>query len=96
MNQPAYNIVTRHPHTTVPVIRVFLVTFWHERILGSDTLLAMDSLCVALDYPDVLDHGVPLCQAGWLLGKLVEPVLGYPPFLRQKVAREKTNGAQPR
>jgi len=25
-------------------------------------------------YPGVLDHGTPLCQAGWQLGKIVEPV----------------------
>jgi hypothetical protein len=40
MNQPACNIVTRYPQTPGPVIRVFLVTFWHDRVLGSDTLLA--------------------------------------------------------
>jgi hypothetical protein len=43
MNQPACNIVTRYPQTPGPVIRVFLVTFWPDRILGSDTLLASDS-----------------------------------------------------
>ncbi len=42
MNQPAYNIVTRYPQTPGPVIRVFLLTFWHDRVLGSDTLLASD------------------------------------------------------
>jgi hypothetical protein len=40
MNQPACNIVTRFPG---PVIRIVLVTFWHNRVLGSDTLLASDS-----------------------------------------------------
>jgi hypothetical protein len=43
MDQPACNMVTGYPQTPGAGQSVFFVTFWRDRILGSDTLLARDN-----------------------------------------------------